>query len=225
MKGGQTLDAVARDVEDEYNAEKGRLRGEWLETHPDRAFKAYRQMQPGDLRPRANAVAHPRKRKRAIAELQPGNMADVHGTTFAVFNIFAHPVTGNLVAAYYEAEAIEHLECTTFQTLRNLDQPHEQGLYLRAGEYVSVGDYQKVMTWVLESDPADTRHDIQGLSPTLCCDEAITEVEAASSTKPKAGKKGGHAQKKRKGKWVADVPGIALVGEFLWTRQRTARPP
>ena len=107
------------------------------------------------------------------------------------------------------------MRCTTFQTPRDLDQSHEQDLNLRAGEYVSVGHCQEVMTWVLESDPVDARHHIPGLSPTLHCDEAITEVETTSSTKPKAGKKGGHVQKIQKRKWVTDVPGIALVGEYL----------
>ena len=64
-KGDQPLDAVAREVEDEHNAEMDRLRDEWFETHPDGAFKACRQKEPDDLRPRAKAAAKHRKRKRA----------------------------------------------------------------------------------------------------------------------------------------------------------------
>jgi hypothetical protein len=204
---------VAREVEGEYNAEMDRLRDEWFETHPDGAFKAHRQKEPDDLRPRAKAAAKHRKRKRAAPELQPGNMADVDGATFVVFNIFAHPTTGNLVVAYYEAEALEQLECASFQTLRDLDTTHEQDLCLRAGEHVSVADYQEVMTWVLDSDPVDSRHHIPGLSPTLCCDDAITEVDAPAAAKEKAVKRKRPVKNTRK--WVADVPGIALVGEFF----------
>jgi hypothetical protein len=157
-KGDQPLDAVAREVEDEHNAEMDRLRGEWFENHPDGAFKACRQKEPDDLRPRAKAAAKHRKR------------------------------TGG-------------------------PPTHEQDLYLRAGEHVSVADYQEVMTWVLDSDPVDSRHHIPGLSPALCCDDAITEVDAPAAAKAKAVKRKRPVKNTRK--WVADVPGIALVGGFF----------
>ena len=162
-------------------------------------------------RPRARKTKVSRKRKRS--ELQPGNMADVDGTTFVVFNIFAHPASGNLVVAYYEADAIEHLEDISFETLRDLDATHEQDLYLRAGEYVSVADYQDVMTWVLESDPVDSRHHIPGLSPTLCCEGALADVDVQDAAVKKNRKK--QKAMKNTRRWVADVPGVSLVGCFF----------
>ena len=97
--------------------------------------------------------------------------------------------------------------------MRDLDTTHEQDLYLRAGEYVSVADYQDVMTWVLDSDPVDSRHHIPGLSPTLCCDDAINEVDTPAAAKAKAVKKKRPVKNTRK--WVADVPEVALVGGLL----------
>jgi hypothetical protein len=66
--------------------------------------------------------------------------------------------------AYYEADAVEHLGEANFENLRALDTMHEQDLYLRAGEYVSVADYQEVMDWVIDSEDVDPRYHIPGLS-------------------------------------------------------------
>jgi hypothetical protein len=39
-------------------------------------------------------------------------MAEVNGTTFVVFKMFARPSSGNLAVAFYEAEIIEHDDAT-----------------------------------------------------------------------------------------------------------------
>jgi len=140
-------------------------------------------------------------------------MAEVNGTTFVVFNIFAHPSSGNLAVAFYEAEMIEHDDATSFETLRDMDTSHEQDLYATAPECVSVADYEEVMEWMKNSDDVDPRHHIPGLSPTLCCDAAMLEVVTSDVHKAKATQRKRAVKNTRK--WVADVPGVELVGDFF----------
>ena len=207
-KGDQHLDVVARMVEDEYNVNMDKLRDEWFEKHPDGAFRAYRQIEPQDLRPRPRGP--PGARKRKTPELQPGHMAEVNGTTFVVFNIFAHPSSGNLVVAYYEADAVAHLEDADFETLRALDSTHEQDLYLRAGEYVSVADYQEVMDWVLNSEDVNPRYHIPGLSPTLRGDLPVSSSRKLKlDSAPNPSKKVLVAAEQR------SIPGFQLIGELF----------
>ena len=129
-------------------------------------------------------------------------MAEVDGTTFVVFNIFAHPTSGNLVAAFYEAEALELEDGLSFEDLRDLDHTYEEDLYARSPECVSIGDYEEVMDWARNSDAVDSRFHIPNLSPTLA------EVEPAAATNKR--KRGG--AKTVKSNRIADVPGVELVG-------------
>ena len=144
-----------QDIEDAYSAEMDRLRDQWFAEHPDGAFKAYRLKTPDDLRPKRKPGPGGGKGRKKKQKLEAGNMADVDGTTFVVFNIFAHPSSGNLVAAFYEAEALELEEGLTFQNLRDLDTSHEADLHARSPECVSIGDYEEVMDWVRNSDAVD----------------------------------------------------------------------
>ena len=193
--GEMPLDAVAQDIEDAYGVEMDRLRDKWFDDHPDGAFKAYRERTPEDVRPRPKSKKRsadggrktskgPQKPKLAI-----GNMAEVHGTTFVTFNIFAHPNSGNLVVAYYEAEMMELDPDLSFEALRDLDSSHESDLYARSEECVAIGDYETVMDWVRNSEAVDSRHHIPGLSPTLCCDAAMQEVVTFDVDKTKAQKR------------------------------------
>ena len=191
-----------QDIEDAYSAEMDRLRDQWFAEHPDGAFKAYRLKTPDDLRPKRKPGPGGGKGRKKKQKLEAGNMADVDGTTFVVFNIFAHPSSGNLVAAFYEAGALELEEGLTCQHLRDLDTSHEADLCARSPECVSIGDYEEVMDWVRNSDAVDPRFHIPNLSPTLA------EVEHTPTTKKR--KQGG--SKAIKSNRIADVPGVELVG-------------
>ena len=129
-----------------------------------------------------------------------GNVADVHGTIFVVFNIFAHPASGNLVAAFYEAEALELVDGVDFASLRDLDRSHEADLYARADECVAVADYEMVMDWVKNSDEVNQKYHVAGHPPCLA------EVSSA----PRRKQSGGALVKSLR---IAQVPGVALVGE------------
>ena len=167
--GERPMDEVAQEIEVAYSLEMDRLCDQWFAEHPDGAFKAHRKKKPDELRPRCRTATRPTKGiKRKKPTLEVGNVAEVNGTTFVVFNMFAHPSSGNLVVAYYEAEMIEHDDTTSFETLRDtMDTSHEQDLYATAPECVSVADYEEAMEWMKNSDDVDPRHHIPGLSPTL----------------------------------------------------------
>jgi hypothetical protein len=153
-----------------------RLRDRWFDEHPDGAFRAYREHIPDNMRPKATSVrargeeAGCRQAKKR--RLQVGNVADVHGTIFVVFNIFARPSSDNLVVAFYEAEARELLDGVDFASLWDLDPSHEADLYARSHECVAVADYEMVMDWVKNSDDVDQQHHIPRHPP--CLAEAIT---------------------------------------------------
>jgi hypothetical protein len=153
----------------------------WFADHHDGAFRAYREHIPDNMRPKATTVrargeeAGCRQAKKR--RLQVGNVADVHGTIFVVFNIFAHPSSGNLVVAFYEAEALELLDGVDFASLRDLDPSHEADLYARSHECVAVADYEMVMDWVKHSDDVGQQHHIPGHPPFLA--EAITKAKTS----------------------------------------------